>query len=153
MVIEDLQKDLILPKIPASSSDDVFKILGQRFIDGGYAKASYIDALESREKEFPTGIDMGGYGVAIPHTETQHVIKNGVGIATLERPVTFMQMGAEDEALDVQLVFMLASASKSHIDLLQSLLAILQDKPVVDSIIAAQDSEEILNIINQKKGE
>lgn len=151
MISEELNPTLIVAKLEVSSSEEIFKLLGQRFIDAGYTKASYIEALKEREDAFPTGIDMGGYGIAMPHTEPSHVLKNGIGIATLTKPVCFMQMGAEDEPLDVQLVFMVASSEKSHIDLLQALLAVLRDKETVDNLIAAPDEETIVEIIRAKE--
>ena len=69
MVWEHLNKELILPQIDAKDSADIFEQAGGKLVSLGYCKDSYVEALKLREKDFPTGVDMGGVGVAIPHTD------------------------------------------------------------------------------------
>ena len=97
MVWEHLNKELILPQIDAKDSADIFEQAGGKLVSLGYCKDSYVEALKLREKDFPTGVDMGGVGVAIPHTDVSHVLKKGIVIATTKKPVTFVQMGTDDE--------------------------------------------------------
>ena len=108
MIWEDLNENLIVPDLEAKSSDEVFEKLGGLFIAEGYCRDTYVDALKDREKDFPTGVNMGSIGIAIPHTDKQHVIKGGVAIGVLKEPVHFYQMGTTDEPVEVKLVFMLA---------------------------------------------
>ena len=108
MVWEHLNKELILPQIDAKDSADIFEQAGGKLVSLGYCKDSYVEALKLREKDFPTGVDMGGVGVAIPHTDVSHVLKKGIVIATTKKPVTFVQMGTDDETVNVRVVFMLA---------------------------------------------
>ena len=92
MIWEDLNENLIVPDLEAKSSDEVFEKLGGLFIAEGYCRDTYVDALKDREKDFPTGVNMGSIGIAIPHTDKQHVIKGGVAIGVLKEPVHFFQM-------------------------------------------------------------
>lgn len=101
MVWERLSKELILPQIEARDSADIFEQAGGKLVSLGYCKDSYVEALKIREKDFPTGVDMGGVGVAIPHTDVSHVLKKGIAIATTKKPVTFVQMGTDDETVEV----------------------------------------------------
>ena len=86
MIWEDLNENLIVPDLEAKSSDEVFEKLGGLFIAEGYCRDTYVDALKDREKDFPTGVNMGSIGIAIPHTDKQHVIKGGVAIGVLKEP-------------------------------------------------------------------
>jgi len=97
MIWEDLNENLIVPDLEAKSSDEVFEKLGGLFIAEGYCRDTYVDALKDREKDFPTGVNMGSIGIAIPHTDKQHVIKGGVAIGVLKESVHFYQMGTTDE--------------------------------------------------------
>lgn len=105
-----------------------------------------------REKEFPTGLDIDGFGVAIPHTNVSHVNKQGIAIGVLKEPVTFIQMGTDDEEVAVKLVFMLAVVDPaSHIDQLQKIIAMIQDKEVLQNITNAEDAEHIIEIVKEKE--
>lgn len=152
MIWEGLQKSLILMEMEADDSQDVFKQLGGALIKEGYAKDSYIDALAAREKDYPTGLDIDGFGVAIPHTDVSHVNKAGTAIAVLKSPVTFIQMGTDDEEVEVKLVFMLSVTDpNAHIDELQKILAIIQDTNVLEQIADAKDAQKIIEIIKEKE--
>ena len=56
------------------------------------AEDTYVDALKDREKDFPTGVNMGNIEIAIPHTDKQHVIKGG-GDQVWERTGRFLPDG------------------------------------------------------------
>lgn len=151
MVWEKLKAELIIPGLQADSSDDIFEALGGKLVKQGYCKESYVQALKNREAEFPTGINTGEKGVAIPHTDVSHVNKKGIAIATIKKPVSFMEMGTDDEYVNVQVVFMLAVDEKGHLELLQAILGILQDQEVLNQLIEAKDAEEIIEIIKNKE--
>ncbi|MEY8309935.1 PTS sugar transporter subunit IIA [Erysipelotrichaceae bacterium 51-3] len=152
MIWEELDKNLIFQNLEAEKSDDVFEKLGGEFIRYGYAKDSYIRALKERESDFPTGLDIGGFGIAIPHTDISHVNKDGVAIASLKKPVHFIQMGTNDEPVDVNLVFMLSVKDPAkHMSHLQRIVEIIQDQRVLEKIKAAEACEGVINIIKDKE--
>lgn len=152
MIWEELKESLILTDLDAKSYQDVMQSLGQVLIDEGYCKESYIEALIKREEEFPTGIDINGIGVAIPHTDASHVNHHGVAIAGLKQPVAFIQMGTDDEPVDVRLVFMLAVVNPNeHIGDLQRILEIIQDPKVLEQLQQAKDDQSVIQIIKEKE--
>lgn len=152
MVWEQLNEELIFPKLDVADSKEVFEKVGGKFIKEGFCKDSYVQALINRESEFPTGIDVDGFGVAIPHTDVSHVNKAGIAIATLEHPVKFIQMGTDDEEVEAKVVFMLAvDDPKKHLELLQNILAVLQDKEVLNKLSNADKCNEIINIVKEKE--
>lgn len=153
MVWEKLKQELILTKLDADDSDAIFEALGGKLTEQGYCKDTYVDALKAREAEFPTGINMGARGVAIPHTDVSHVNKKAIAIATINHPVSFVEMGTDDEYTQVQVVFMLAVDEKGHLELLQAILAILQDEEVLKKLINAENAEEVIEIIKEKENE
>ena len=151
MVWEKLKKELIIPGLEAKNSDEIFEALGGELVKQGYCKESYVQALKDREAEFPTGINMGEKGVAIPHTDVSHVNKKGIAIATLKEPVSFVEMGTDDEFVNAQVIFMLAVDEKGHLELLQAILGILQDQETLTKLTEAKDAEEIIEIIKEKE--
>lgn len=152
MIWEELNESLMILGMEADSSDEVFEQLGGVLTHEGYAKDSYVEALKKREREFPTGLDIDGFGVAIPHTDVSHVNKGATGVAVLKKPVTFIQMGTDDEEVEVKLVFMLSVTDpNAHIDELQKILAIIQDTDVLEQLSEAEDTQKIIDIIKEKE--
>ena len=96
MVWEELRGDLIFPDVAAKTTDDVFDQLGGALTKAGFGKESYVQALKNREEEYPTGLNVNGVGVAIPHTPVEHVNDTAICIGVLRDPVTFREMGTDD---------------------------------------------------------
>ena len=154
MIREELDQALIFSDMEAQDYQEVMKKLGGAFIENGYAHETYIDALIAREKEFPTGLDVNGIGVAIPHTDVSHVKKPGVAIAVLKQPVDFIQMGSDDDIVKVQLIFMLAVVDPSaHLERLQRILQVIQDTEVLEKLLKVKDQKQIIEIIKEKERE
>lgn len=152
MIWEGLQEELVLSELSADSSEDVFRTLGGKLVRAGYCKESYVEALITREKDFPTGINMGEIGIAMPHTDREHVNKSGVAIARLKEPVRFFQMGTLDVEVMVRIIFMLAVEDPdAHLVFLQRIIILLQDEEVLHKILAANDNKEIIEIIKEKE--
>lgn len=155
MIYEMLNREMIFPNLEAAGFEDALRKLGGAAIRAGYAKATYADALVEREKEYPTALDVNGYGVAIPHTPVEHVLGTVIPVAVLKEPVEFIQMGTDDETVGVRVIFMLTLAGKpgehDHLDQLQRIVAIIQDTGVLERLMAAKDAEEIMNVIKEKE--
>ena len=154
MVWEQLKENLIFPELEVKNSSEIMEEMGAAFIREGLCKESYINALINRESEFPTGIDIDGFGIAIPHTDVSHVNESGIGIATLRKPVKFIQMGTDDEEVETRVVVMLAVDNpQKHLSTLQSILEVLQDKNVLYQLSNAKEKKEVIEIIKNKENE
>lgn len=152
MIWEELDPALVMTGLDARDRSDALTQIGQVVIREGYAKESYVDALIRREENYPTGLDIDGVGVAIPHTDVSHVNKAGIAIAVLKEPVTFIQMGTDDEPVDVQLIFMLSVVDpNAHIDQLQRILEIIQDTSVLEQLLNVKNVEQIIEIVKEKE--
>lgn len=154
MIWEETDKNLIMLRIDAKNPNDIFEIMGRQFIALGYSTHDYVEALQQREKQFPTGLRIQGFGVAIPHTDANHMHREAIGIATLQHPVRFIQMGSDDTEVMVKVVFMLGVKDpKTHIKKLQQMLRIIQDEKVLSKIEMANDRDEIIQLIKKKEKE
>ncbi|VNA50088.1 PTS system transporter subunit IIA [Streptococcus pneumoniae] len=96
--------------------DQVATLLEEREI----VTPTYREALITREKSFPTGLDMEFLGkdlpnVAIPHTDIVHNLAEKVVIVRLEKPVTFHNMIAPDKEVEVSLLFFIINNSSHQI--------------------------------------
>ena len=129
----------------ASDAKAVITHLGKLLFDAGYVRETFVDAALDRESRLPTGLPLSGdVNAAIPHTEVEHVLKPGLAMATLSAPVTFQNMVSPEEAVPCQLVFVMAlDQPKAQIEMLQEIAGILQNPAVIQSLMQANDFEEV----------
>ena len=155
MIYELLNRDLIFPNLEASVMEDVMRQVGGALTKAGYAKETYVDALIEREKEYPTALNVDGYGVAIPHTPVEHTSKTAIAVAILKEPVTFIEMGSDDDEVAVRIVFMLCIAGKpgehAHLDTLQRMMSVIQDTELLEKLQNAANADEIMNLMKEKE--
>lgn len=146
----EFHSQLMFPRLVAADRDELLQTLGGAVTAAGLAEPSYVEALQQRERDFPTGLGISG-GVAIPHTSADHVTGNTIAVASLADPVTFGEMGGdESSAVPVSTVFMLVFAdAANHVPLLSHMIGQLQDAEFVASVRAAGDAEEIIALMEQ----
>ncbi|WP_159591262.1 PTS sugar transporter subunit IIA [Streptococcus halichoeri] len=138
-----MASDLIFLNQNWRSQDEVLEKFGNKFVVAGYALDSFPDALKQREKIFPTGLQFSDFAIAIPHTDPEHVNKTAIGIATLEHPVEFTQMATFNQVVKAKLIIMLAiKEAHSQVEMLQKLIALLQDSNIVKEILSYAPGEE-----------
>jgi len=139
-----IETENILVKAHVNNSDEIMRQLGSLLFQNGFVKDTYIQAVLDREKIFPTGLQTNILGFAIPHTDTEHVNKPAVAIATLDQPVTFRAMDNLEVEIPVNIVMMLAiSDPKSVVNVLRKVISILEDEPALFILLKATTKEEI----------
>jgi galactitol PTS system EIIA component len=143
-------QDYIVPEaislgMSATSAEEVIRTLGGKLMYAGYVRGSFVEAALAREKTIPTGLPLNGkYNAAIPHTDIHHVIKPGIGMATLIEPVVFHNMVSPEETVEVRLVFILAlEQPKSQIEMLQEIANVLQNPQLVTDLMSAQNLYQV----------
>lgn len=125
--------------------NDMLLYLSNNLVDQRIVESSYPQALLDREKITPTGIQTKSLGVAIPHTDTNHVIIPQVSVATLKTPIMFNQMDDPQQIIEVCLVFMLAiNNPDAQIDLLMKMSSILSNEQLLVDIVNSKNKEQIL---------
>lgn len=146
-----LENELILLDIKAENQFELLEKVADNLYQLGYVKESYKNAVIEREKVFATGLPTLMGGVAIPHTDIQHVEKPAISIARLEKPVKFIIMGDDSATVDVDLIFMLAMKEEhAQLELLQSLMGILQDEKALGFIKKATNQDDIRVFVSEK---
>ncbi len=125
----------------AGSAEEVIRALAQKLLAKGHVRASFEKAALAREKRSPTGLPFPGIAVALPHAEPEHVESPGIAIATLEKPVTFRQMGGPATKLTVSIVVMPAFSAKEQAGAgLSGLIEKLQDEALRNRLMEATDA-------------
>lgn len=143
-----LKKELILLVVEAADSEEALRIVAQGFVDSGYAKDTYPGAIVDRERVFATGLPAPAFDIAIPHCDSEHVIKPGVGIATLKDPVAFHMMGDPETILHPKVLFMLAlTEPHGQLEMLQKLIGVIQDAELLEKIAACNDADALYDLM------
>lgn len=139
-----IDEKLILVKENFNSREEIITKLGGLLFDNGFVKDTYTQAVLHREITYPTGLPARVAGVAVPHTDTDHVLKPAIAIATLAKPVTFYMMGSPDVEIQTEIVIMLAiHDAKLVIPVLRKIIFILEDDEALLKMKNAKTKTEI----------
>ena len=145
------QEDLILPEISAGSSDEAIRQTGAVLRQAGFVSEEYVDSVLKREDNFPTGLQLAGLALAIPHaTPEGNVAKDGIAVGRLTTPVHFQSMENPEEEVAAEYVFMLAlKDSERHLEVLKQMFASLQKPSVIAALKAARTKAEIMSVVER----
>lgn len=136
--------------IDTQDKAEALKMLANLFFEKGFTKESYYQAVLAREKKYPTGLPTETVGIAIPHTDPIHVNRPGIAVSVLKDTIKFGMMGNPEEEVDVKVLFMLAIKEPNmQIELLQNLTELFSDSILMNTIIACNEPEEIVAILQQ----
>lgn len=141
-----IDEELILVKESVQTREEIIQKLGGLLFKNGFVKDSYTQAVLQREITYPTGLPARMAGVAVPHTDTDHVLKPAIAMANLAEPVTFFMMGSPETEVKVEIVIMLAvHDAKLVIPVLRKVIFILEDDEALLKIKNASTKTEIKN--------
>jgi PTS system galactitol-specific IIA component len=137
--------------VEKDTSEEVIRLLAEKLKANGYVKDSFADAVVAREAALPTGLPLGrDVNVAIPHTDPVHVLKPGMALATLKKPVDFANMEDPDEPVSVGVVFLMALNDKDRqIDMLQQIMETVQSEDAIASLMRASSVEDVAAALNR----
>jgi len=109
--------------------DEVLVHIYETLYAAGTVKEDYLRALREREADYPTGILLDGYCVAIPHCDSQYANAPAVNVIRLPEPVLVNQADGDDQ-LSVRLVINLVVTDPA--DQLQLLKALFNHLQISD---------------------
>ncbi len=137
-------ESLTLVDLNCKDRVEVIEQLASLLLQGGYVKESYLPNVMAREAVMPTGLQTKAGGVAIPHTDSEHVNRSAMAIGLLATPVKFKNMAAPSDDVDVQLVFLLAIAEKQAVmKVLSHMAEMFLDPEILKHIYSLHDKKEL----------
>ncbi|MGI6229687.1 MAG: PTS sugar transporter subunit IIA [Tractidigestivibacter sp.] len=148
--------DLVFFDIEATDSIDFFGKLHDRLAPKGYLKDTWLDAIRTRETNYPTGLELENISVAIPHVEPENIEKPYIAVAKPVRPVAFQPMAAMvDHPVQAQLVINLGllAHDEDQVAVLQTLMNVFMDKAACEDILAQTTGEGMVNTIVKRCNE
>jgi len=129
-----IDEELIFIGESFESDIESLEFLADQLVKRNYVKDTYKEALLQRENEFPTGLNFGAYGVAIPHSDAIHVNKSTLGIVVPAKPVVFQSMDGSGE-VEVGLICIIVLKEKQNqAPMLSSLMNLFSDEKAVEEL-------------------
>lgn len=142
-----IYEELIFLDVDKDKNVEVLEFMANELVDKGYVKPSFLEGVLEREKNYPTGLDTGDIKVAIPHTDSEHVLESCIAVGVLEKPVVFKDIVDPNGMVDVDIVFILAIAeAENQVQVLTKLMSIFSEKELLNNIYNS-DKEGIYKIL------
>ncbi len=150
-IIDLLKKESIQLNASPKSKSEAIDMLVELQVNGGCIsdKDEYKKGIIAREEHGSTAV---GEGIAIPHAKNKGVKAPSLAAMTVPE-------GVDYEALDDEpsnLLFMIAAPEGGgdvHLDVLAKLMTILMDEDFRTNLLAAEDKDEFLKIIDDMETE
>lgn len=144
-------KRIIKLGVDARNSTEIITKMANALKERDVIKDAYLEHVLKREADFPTGLELkDGFGVAIPHTDSEYVNTSQIALATLKNPVPFQSMVNKAVNVRVNIVFMIAmSQPHEQAQLLSNLMAFCQNKTAIKELMSVSDIEEADQILKK----
>lgn len=127
-----------------SDKETTLRTVSNSLVARGYVKSSYPDALIEREVKHPTGLQVEDLiNIAIPHADVEHVLKPSlVVIKQADTPLFFQRMDEPDEAIPVEIVFLLVVKDPDgYVNFLAEFTSLFKDQDFIRSLSEADPAE------------
>lgn len=129
---------------------ELFEKMFVELSENNYVNEGFLEGILEREKKYPTGLDLGDYGVAIPHTDIEYVKEPFVYVVTLQNPIDFSKMDDSSEKIRVKTIFLLGlNTSEGQLNILKQLMPFIQDKEAIFNLHKMQTTEEVLAFLQK----
>lgn len=148
-----LKQELIQLHVSARDAQDALTQAAAPFIEKGYAKESFPEALITREASFPTALPAQGVDICIPHADPSHILETAVGVVVLGEAVEFKMMGDPETLLHPRIMFVLGlKEAHGQVEMLQKLIEVIQDEQLLQDILNASEPQVIYDLLAEKLG-
>lgn len=131
------------------TKEELFKTATNYLVANGYVSPEFEAALNTREKDFPTGLPTVP-PVAIPHTDGTFVKNDTILCIVNQHEVAFNEMGGDEEDIVLPKVFfmLVLGEGATHLAQLQNLIEKIQGGELVEKSLAAKSLEEFETVVN-----
>ena len=141
-------KSLVVLDIDASSDEEAIDAVAAAMLREGMVKDSYPEAVKAREKVYATGLELLDMGIAIPHTDPEHVNNAALALGILKHPVEFVGMGEPDKRIPVEIIFMLSILQPhAQLEVLQKLMQVFQTEGKLLKLKKCTTAEEAADML------
>lgn len=153
-----MNKDMIIKELiqldwQVADQAEFFERMSTKLLDLGYVRPTFHAAITTREENYPTALPVQPEPVAIPHCDTEHIVKSFIACTRLAQPIKWLEMGTDDVVDHVRFIFMLGfTGHDGHVELLQILIQNFQESAFIDGLLSAKTVDEYYDIVKNMSG-
>ena len=148
--INFINEDVININMEWSTKEEFFQQVHDKVFGLGYVTEDFNKKILEREGIFPTALNLGEYGVAIPHTDAEYIKEEFISICTFKDSIELSSMEDQNEKVQVKLAFVLGlNQPHNQLQVLTELMSIIQNKELVEGLINSSNTEEVLEIVKK----
>ena len=148
---ELFHQELIFLDLPYQDLKSAIIFAGEQMTNLGLVEESFAESVLAREAILPTGLQLGDYGVAIPHTDASHIKQSAVSVLVFKEAIVVNSMIDPSKSISTKLVFLLAVREPDgQIEVLKELMNLFKDVEVLRVIEQSKDANKVLTLINKK---
>ncbi|MDM8275594.1 PTS sugar transporter subunit IIA [Enorma phocaeensis] len=143
--------ELVFFDFEASDRVDFFTKMSQILMDKGYVKESWLDAIMTREKNYPTGLAFEHISVALPHVDPEHLVKPYIAVIKPKEPVIFEGMAGIGGDIPAELIVNLGllAHAEGQVAVLQALMGVFMEEDTVADIRAQTTPEGMVDTMKK----
>ena len=130
--------------LTAQTKEEAIRFAGQKLVENGYVKPTYIEAMLERERLTSTYL---GESIAVPHgtiEAKEDVINTGIVFCQYPAGVQF----GEEEQDKAKIVIGIAARNNEHLDVIAKLTNALDDNKIIAKLATTSDIQEVLAILS-----
>lgn len=134
--------------ICCQSQTEFFDIISEELLKKNLVEPTFREAIEKRERQFPTGLVTSSYNVALNHVDSIHVKTNALFIYKLEKQIEYHQMDDPDSLLPVDMVFVLLI--KDHdlqVKAISEVCTIWSNEKIMMELREKKEKDEVLALL------
>ena len=152
-ILGDLvQKDLINMDNRSSDKESFFSSAADTLVEYDFVEESFFQAINERERKYPTGLELPNIVIAIPHTDVEHIKKPFVYFNKMtQKSLTFVQMGTDDVEINPSYVIILGiKKPQEQVGLLSTMIELFSDEEFINDLNSLNNAEEVYELLKSK---
>jgi PTS system galactitol-specific IIA component len=143
-----VKKDLVIIDSNAKNSTELFNTFSKIAIEKGYVNRKFLPKIIERESNFPTGLALDNYSVAIPHTDADTIEDEFVGVIVSKNGTKFKRMDDPGKEIDAKVEFILGlKQPHAQLEMLQYLMSLIQDEGKIQKLINSNSVNEVIKLL------
>ena len=130
--------------LTAQTKEEAIRFAGQKLVEKGYVKPTYVEAMLERERLTSTYL---GESIAVPHGTIEakdDVINTGIVFCQYQAGVQF----GEEEQDKAKIVIGIAARNNEHLDVIAKLTNALDDEKIIAKLATTNNIQEVLAILS-----
>ncbi|MBC2577947.1 PTS sugar transporter subunit IIA [Peptostreptococcus russellii] len=145
-----INKDIVFLNRDFKDSRELLSSISEELLSKGYVKDSFREGIMKREEEYPTAIQAENFSLAIPHTDSEHILKPGIAFVRLNNGCDFKEM-CTNEDIKVNMAFVLLVKEKEkQVSLLTKLMGLFSNNDILEKLYKENDPSVIEAMLNRE---